>query len=152
MNAHPEGGWYKEVYRSSGSIPHKALPTEFTGSRSYCTSIYFLLEKGQISAFHRIKSDEIWHFYAGHPLNVHIIHPDGKPGLIKLGRNYDAGESLQAVVPAGCWFGSFTEENYSLVGCTVAPGFDFGDFEMAERQILLEKYPDYSEIILKLTH
>lgn len=150
---HPEGGWFRESYRASGSAPAAALPDAFGGARSYCTAIYFLLERGDISALHRIKSDELWHFYAGATLTVHAITPDGQHRQMNVGRDLEAGASFQAVVPAGCWFGAEVtgEGDYSLVGCTVAPGFDFSDFEMGGREELLRDFPSHAEIIHRLT-
>ncbi|GAB4037745.1 cupin domain-containing protein [Spirosoma gilvum] len=153
MAPHPEGGYYAETYRSSETIAREALPSRFGGERSFCTAIYFLLEQQHFSAFHRIKSDEIWHFYAGGPLEVFIINPDGSLRLIRLGNNPERGEVFQDVVPAGCWFGSKPAEGteFSLVGCTVAPGFDFADFEMANRNQLLQEFPQHSDVIERLT-
>lgn len=153
MQAHPEGGYFAETYRSAERILHSALPSRFSGDRSFSTGIYFLLENHHFSAFHRIQADEMWHFYAGGPLNVYVIHEDGNLEIIKLGANPDNGEVFQAVVPAGTWFGSkpAAESDYSLVGCTVAPGFDFADFELAERVDLLATYPQHEEVIRLLT-
>lgn len=149
---HPEGGWYRETYRSEESIQVTALPERFAGDRSVCTVIYFLLQSGDISALHRIKSDEIWHFYAGELLTVHVITPQGEYYSLKLGSNIVAGETFQCVVPAGCWFGAEVPgEGCSLVGCTVAPGFDFSDFEMGNRETLLKQFPEQSAIIQRLT-
>lgn len=152
MLPHPEGGWYKETYRSSESLAAQYLPERFGGSRSFSTGIYFLLESGQYSAFHRIKSDEMWHFYAGGALHVFVIHTDGNGELITLGNNTAAGEVFQAVVPAGCWFASrpAKSNSFSLVGCTVAPGFDFADFEMAEKGMLLPEFPQHKQWIEQL--
>lgn len=150
---HPEGGWFRETYRSAESIPATSLPVRFTGDRSFATAIYFLLEKSDISALHRIKSDEMWHFYAGTALTVHMITPEGEYRTFTLGADITAGEVFQAVVPAGCWFGAEVtgEGDYSLVGCTVAPGFDFQDFEMGEREQLIAEFPSHSAIIRRLT-
>ena len=151
---HPEGGYYAETYRSSESISENALPNRFTGDRSFSTGIYFLLEKDDFSAFHKIKSDEMWHFYAGEALDIFVIDPEtGNLEIIKLGSNPDNGETFQAVVPAGAWFGSrpATNSSYSLVGCTVAPGFDFADFEMAERNNLTDLFPEHKKMIQELT-
>jgi len=150
MLPHPEGGYYVESYRSEDRF----TPLGFVGDRAICTSIYFLLEKGQISALHRIKSDEIWHFYDGDPLEVIEISPDGNQSSTILGRNIPAGEKLFYVVKAGNWFGSrpLTGSEFSLVGCTVAPGFDFQDFEMPDRKWFLEKFPEHSLLIQGITH
>jgi uncharacterized protein len=154
MQPHPEGGYFVETYRSDETIAKAALPARFSGDRCLSTGIYFLLENHHFSALHRIQSDEMWHFYAGGPLNVYVIHLNGNLEIIKLGNNPDNGEVFQAVVPAGVWFGSkpASESVYSLVGCTVAPGFDFADFEMAERGGLLTTYPQHEDIIRLLTH
>ena len=152
LQPHPEGGFYKETYRSKELISKYALKDFFTGDRNYCTAIYFLLTSGNFSAFHRIKQDEIWHFYEGSPLQVHVIDLDGNYTKHMVGP-VSQGYSPQLVVPKGCWFASnvANEDDYSLVGCTVAPGFDFDDFELAERKELTATYPDYKEIITQLT-
>ena len=103
---HPEGGWFRETYRSSETIPVAGLPERFGGERSFSTAIYFLLESGQVSAFHRIKSDEIWFFHDGGPLAIHSISGNGDHEITRLGNNPDNGESFYAVVPAGSWFGA----------------------------------------------
>ncbi len=147
---HPEGGYYKETYRSTENIPHAALAQHFSGSRSFSTAIYFLLLKDLFSAFHRIKSDECWHFYEGASLHVHVLHLNGNYELISLGRNSAKGEVYQAVVPAGAWFASESIGEYSFVGCTVAPGFDFADFELARAANLKANYPDHEMLIARL--
>ncbi len=153
LERHPEGGYYRETYRSEGIIPESALPDDRKGPRCFSTAIYFLLEGHDFSAFHRIRSDEIWHFHAGSTLLIHVIDPQGTYHLIKLGCNPEDGETFQAVVSAGCWFGAepADERSFGLVGCTVAPGFDYRDFEMAERTELLDKFPLHSAIINRLT-
>jgi uncharacterized protein len=145
---HPEGGYYRESYRSAESIPPQGLPARFGGARAFSTAIYFLLSGDEISGLHRIKSDEVWHFYAGSPLTIHVIDQSGKYTQIKLG-----DDCFQAVVHAGCWFGATVGEpqSYALVGCTVAPGFDFADFEMARRADLLARYPQHRAIVERLT-
>jgi uncharacterized protein len=150
LSPHPEGGYFKENYRSVGLIPGNVLPATFGGERNYSTAIYFLLEKGDFSAFHKISSDEVWNFYAGDPLHVFVIHPDGSLEVIKLGNNIVEEETFQAVVPSGCWFASVPTGPFSFVGCTVAPGFDFNDFEMANAEILVKEYPQHEQIIRKL--
>lgn len=153
LQPHPEGGWYKETYRSNGLMPGEHLPAGFTGPRCFSTAIYFLLEGQQFSAFHRIKSDELWHFYYGDPINIYNITENGTLEEIKLGNNVDNGEVFQAVVPAGRWFASqpANPNSFALVGCTVAPGFDFADFEMAKRADLLQEFPQHSDLIMRLT-
>ena len=153
LEPHPEGGWYRETYRAAESIAATALPARFSGARSISTAIYFLLAKGEISALHRIKSDELWHFYSGTTLTVHLFFPTGEYRQIRLGADIAGGETFQATVPAGCWFGAEVtgEGAYSLVGCTVAPGFDFVDFEMGTRAELVTAFPGHKELIRQLT-
>jgi uncharacterized protein len=150
---HPEGGWYRETYRAGETLPQNVLPKRFTGPRSFATAIYFLLNSESFSALHRIQSDELWHFYAGSPLTVHQIDADGNDHALTLGPNVGAGESFQALVPAGCWFGATVDmpESFALVGCTVAPGFDFADFELGKRAALIRRYPAQQQLIERLT-
>jgi uncharacterized protein len=150
--AHPEGGYYKETYRAAEIITQDALPARFSGNRSFSTAIYFLLEKGDFSAFHRIKSDECWHFYTGNTLNIYVLHLNGKLEIIHLGNDLAKGDRFQYVVPAGCWFASEPAEGsmFSFVGCTVAPGFNFADFEMAKAPNLALTYPQHATLIKKL--
>jgi hypothetical protein len=151
--AHPEGGYYCETYRSQLSIAKEALPPEFTGSRLVSTAIYFLLEGENFSAFHRLRSDEIWHFYAGGTIAVHVIDPDGSYSKIQLGSDPQAGEVFQAVVKAGSWFASKVRDpkSFALAGCTVAPGFDFADFELGKRSELVKLYPQHRKLIEQFT-
>jgi predicted cupin superfamily sugar epimerase len=130
----------------------QALPERFPGDRNFSTAIYFLLRSQDRSAFHKIKSDELWHFHAGTSLSIYVIQ-DGVLAIHKLGSNPDKGESLQVVIPANCWFGAKVEQpdSYTLSGCTVAPGFDFRDFELAERKMLSKQFPDLAGIIEMLT-
>lgn len=153
LTKHPEGGYFKESYRATESVEGEHLPARFTGSRAFSTAIYFLLTGDECSRFHRIKSDEGWHFYTGSGLTIYIIDKAGKLSSIMLGDNTDAGEVFQAVVPAECWFGAVVNDPgaYALVGCTVSPGFDFHDFELADRTPLIAQYPEHWEIIKKLT-
>ena len=153
LQKHPEGGWFKEVYRSDEEIAGEHLPERYTGARHHSTSIYFLLTSDTFSAFHRIKSDELWHFYEGSPVTIYMIGSEGNYSEITLGRNIENGEVLQCVIPHGVWFGAKVNsaDSFCLVGCTVAPGFHFDDFELGEREELLKKFPERSEIIKTLT-
>ena len=149
---HPEGGWFRETYRSAEHLAPAGLPERFGGSRSFSTAIYFLLESGDFSALHRIKSDEIWHWHAGSALRIETIDNDGVHRMLMLGQDIKAGEQFQLMIPAGCWFGATPQgAGYTLVSCTVAPGFDFADFEMAEKGRLLLQYPQHTDIITRLT-
>ena len=149
MTEHVEGGAFSEVYRSPLSFTREQLPASFTGSRHACTHIYFLLEQGQYSAFHRIASDELWHFYSGDPLVVYEIDQQGQLKEHLLGSDPQAGQSLFCVITAGSWFASKVagEGDYALVGCTVAPGFDFADFELAKEAALSASYPQHAALI-----
>jgi predicted cupin superfamily sugar epimerase len=151
--AHPEGGYYRETYRSELSIAREALPPEFSGPRLVSTAIYFLLDGKNFSAFHRLRSDELWHFYSGSPITLHVIEPDGGYSEIQLGDDPDAGAVLQAVVKAGRWFASRVRDpgSFALAGCTVAPGFDFADFELGKRAELVRLYPQQRNLIESLT-
>jgi uncharacterized protein len=152
MLPHPEGGYYKETYKSEEWIPHIGLPNRFGGNRYFGTAIYFLLDQGNFSAFHRIKSDETWHFYAGQTLEIFVLHDNGELQIIQLGNQIQQGETFQATVPAGAWFASRPAANtaFSLVGCTVAPGFDFEDFELAKAEELVELFPQHTRLIREL--
>ena len=153
LRPHPEGGYFKETYRSKGRIQAPALPKEFHGDRNYSTAIYFLLPQGAKSHLHRLQADEIWHFYLGGPLTIVEISPSGQVETIIMGSDVKGGQKLQHVVPAGYWFGAYPSKSspYSFVGCTVSPGFDFADFEMGNRKELLRQFPQAKEIIDRLT-
>ena len=151
LQRHPEGGYFAEVYRSEGGITGEVLP-EHGGSRPFLTSIYFMLAPHDVSRFHRLKSDEIWYHHAGGSLNIHQIDPAGRHSVFALGPALAAGQRLQVVIRAGCWFGAAADDGEAaLVGCAVAPGFDFADFELAERAKMLAQYPQFEQIIIRLT-
>jgi predicted cupin superfamily sugar epimerase len=149
LKEHPEGGFYRETYRAAGTIPAQALPPEFGGGRSYATAIHFLLPEGRISRFHRLKSDELWHFYLGGPLEICRISPAGQAVLLTLGSNPVAGNVLQCAIPAGDWFAAkpCPGSRYALAGCTVSPGFDFSDLIMAKPGELLALFPEHAALI-----
>lgn len=151
LQAHPEGGYYKETYRSDNQIELSSIFTDRSGKRNLSTGIYFLLDSISFSAFHRIQSDEMWHFYDGDSLLVHCISPEGDYHCQRVGRKLDKGDVLQFVVKAGTWFASEVEEggDYSLVGCTVSYGFDFQDFELAGPS-LMKTYPNEAALIQRL--
>jgi predicted cupin superfamily sugar epimerase len=152
LQKHPEGGWYNQTYRSKELIPVTALPERFKGDRPFSTAIYFLLEKGSFSAFHKIKSDECWHFYSGDPLHIYVIEQTGELMTITLGSDLEEGQSFQYIVPANCWFASRPApgSQYCFVGCTVAPGFEFDDFELGSADELSQLYPDHASLIKEL--
>lgn len=151
LEPHPEGGYYKEVYRAGEEISKDALPARFSGSRSFSTGIYFLLPKGNFSAFHKINQDELWHHYDGASLQVHIISEAGIYSTIRLGKDPDQGEMPMGVVPAGAYFAAESDGAYSLVGCTVAPGFDFEDFDLPDQASLIGRFPEHTELIKRFT-
>ncbi len=152
LEEHPEGGYYRETYRSTETIPVTALEG-YAGERNYSTAIYFLLTSENYSAFHRVRQDELWHFHQGSPIELHMISPEGEHNKVIIGNNVIAGEQPQMTVPGGYWFAAHViEENgHSLVSCTVAPGFNFNDFELAERQLLTEQFPQHKTLISSFT-
>ena len=150
---HPEGGYYKEIYRSEEVIAVEALPDRYTAQRNVSTSIYFMLDREQVSHFHKLQSDEIWHFYYGASLTIHKIDEAGNYTAQKLGRNLDEGEVLQFVIPKHTWFAAEVNDkkSFTLIGCTVAPGFDFADFELAKREEMVKQFPLLEKVIERLT-
>ncbi|WP_017295801.1 cupin domain-containing protein [Geminocystis herdmanii] len=154
LQKHPEGGYYKETYRSLDRINQDKLLTRYDGDRNVSTAIYYLLLDEEFSAFHKLKSDEIFHFYSGTTLTVHIIDNQGEYHRFKLGQNPEENEVLQLVIPHGCWFASHVSQpnSYSLIGCTVSPGFDFADFTLGDRTELIKLYPHLTDIITKFTY
>ena len=154
LQPHPEGGYFKETYRSKGEIATGSLGSGYQGSRNYSTGIYFLLTSDKFSAFHRIKQDEMWHFYEGSPLKIHMISKDGTYSFVVIGRDLSSDHVPQYVVEGGVWFAAevIEKDAFSFVGCTVSPGFDFQDFEMPSGQELVEMYPDLEAVIKKFTH
>jgi uncharacterized protein len=153
MLAHPEGGYYKETYRSAHLMAVTQSVDGAVVQRNVSTAIYYLLEEGNFSAFHKIQSDEMWHFYAGHALEVLELSETGELRCTRLGADVLKGEVFQHVVPAHTWFASrvATGGAFSLVGCTVAPGFDFADFCLADPGQLLAQFPQHHQIIAELT-
>jgi uncharacterized protein len=153
LTRHIEGGSFSEVYRSPMILPAHILPGKTGDDRNACTHIYFLLEKGQFSAFHRIRFDELWHFYTGDPLTVYEIDATGAMHQHLLGNDPSKGQTLFCCIKAGNWFASKVNDggDYSLVGCTVAPGFDFEDFEMGEKEKLLKQFPQHDYLISLLS-
>lgn len=144
LEPHPEGGFFRETYRSAARV----------ADRCVSTAIYFLVTRGNFSALHRIASDELWHVHAGQALEVVTIAPDGARRDLHLGLDLARGERPQHVVPAGQWFGARLRESsssHALVSCTVAPGFDFADFELARRAELAAAHPQHAALIATLT-
>jgi len=150
LSKHPEGGYYRETYRSDNGLD---LLTGSSGIHSISSAIYFLLDRHQFSAFHRIKSDEIWHFYTGSSLILYVLENKDIVSRLILGKDIDAGEEFQAVIKSGSWFGAIVSDcsSYSLVGCTTSPAFNFENFELGKRENLLQIYPKHKAIIERLT-
>ena len=153
LRPHPEGGFFKETYQSSEKIAKEALPNRFSTDHLFSTAIFFLLNNDDFSAFHRIKQDELWHFYDGSSITIHIIDQNASYSVQKLGINLDIGERPQLSVKAGCFFAVElnNKTSYSLTGCTVAPGFDFADFEMPTRDKLIALLPTHKNLIENFT-
>ena len=153
LEKHPEGGYFKETYRSEILLPKSVLPSEFTSSRNASTCIYFMLTSDEFSAFHKVNQDEAWHFYLGETITLHMISPEGEYSQVSIGNDFGQNETPQFVVTAQHWFAAEikTEDSFALVGCTVAPGFDFDDFELAEQQELQQIFLQHKEIIQRLT-
>jgi predicted cupin superfamily sugar epimerase len=144
---HPEGGFYKRSY----CAPEKIGGATFPGGRPFSTAIYYLLVAGDFSALHRIKSDELWHWYEGAPVRIHVITPEGNFSTLELGGLQNGQRQYQVLVPAQCWFAaeSVGDPGYTLTGCTVAPGFDFHDFELAIADDLSRQLPGQETFIRK---
>ncbi|TCD28659.1 cupin domain-containing protein [Pedobacter psychrodurus] len=143
---HPEGGYYKETFRSKNEI----IRVNESEKKNACTSIYYLLEGYDFSGFHRLKSDEIWYFHKGEPIFIHIITSKGNYDCIELSDS--SSGQLQAIVEANCWFAANipSKSGFSLASCAVAPGFDFVEFEMAKKTSLLAEYPEHEAIVKEL--
>jgi len=150
---HPEGGWFRETYRSREVIAESALPGRFRGERTFSTAIYFLLGRGEFSSFHRIKQEETWHFYDGGPLMLHVIDPGGRYSRHVLGLAAEDRATPQITIPSEWLFAAETGDNpFTLAGCTVAPGFEIADFSMPARRELIRRFPQHGEIITAFTH
>jgi predicted cupin superfamily sugar epimerase len=139
-----EGGYYRETYRTACA----------PGERAAGTAIYYLLTADTVSKFHRLKQDEVWHFYQGDAVELVLLHVDGSHEVITLGQELMQGQRCQAVVPAGAWQGARVKPggDWALMGCTVAPGFEFSDWELAERSTLLQSHPDSRQWSMLVEH
>ena len=146
LQPHPEGGWFREIHRSA-----QGVHSPEHGERAAFTSILFLLEAPQVSRLHRLDAEELWNWHAGSPLDVQILTAAGRRETRRVGPGTE--EDFQTVVPAGRWFGAEVAAPgaWSLLGCVVAPGFEFLTFEMADRQALLREYPFEADVIVRLT-
>ncbi len=155
LSPHPEGGHFGETYRSEDTLPPSGLPARYSAPRACATAIYFLLESGDVSKFHRLQSDEVWFYHAGSPLAIYMLAPDGSVQRTVLGLNLDNHECPQLSIPHGVWFAARIETEQAsvctLVSCVVAPGFQFDDFELATRAQLLATYPQHDALIAQFT-
>jgi predicted cupin superfamily sugar epimerase len=152
MIAHPEGGWYKETFRDNRKV-QTLNPSGELKEYNASTAIYFLLDDQSFSAFHRIGAAEAWHFYAGTGITIYSIEENGELKTVELGTNPEQGQVFSTVVPANVWFASRVnqEGGYALCGCTVAPGFEFAEFELASKNDLISRYPIHKNVIVGLT-
>ena len=154
LKPHPEGGYYIETYRSSETISEEALPSRYKGRRCFGTAIYYLLTAQTFSAMHRVRSDEIFHFYSGDPVEMLQLSPDGSGRVAILGSDVLNGMQPQVVVDRGVWQGARLLEGgkFALLGTTVSPGFEFTDYESGHREELVKSYPQFRELIIALTN
>jgi predicted cupin superfamily sugar epimerase len=148
-----EGGYFTETYRSPYTLAAATLRGRHGGDRTAKTAIYFLVTPASFSALHRLPGDEIYHFYLGDPIDLTLLHPDGRVEMIRLGADLRAGERPQAIAPGGVWQGSALVPggSWALVGTTMTPGFHIEDFELGELATLLDEYPHAADVIHRLT-
>ncbi len=153
LEPHPEGGYFKETYKSAESFHSSTLPDRYSSSRPFATSIIFLITSENFSAFHQLKSDEVWHFYDGSTLSLYTINTQGELTTYNLGRKIREGEQLQVIMPHSQWFaGEVSMANsYALVGCSVSPGFEYDDFILGKKENLCKAFPQHKTIISRLT-
>lgn len=154
LQPHPEeGGYYRENYRCSEAVERSGLPDRYPSARSFGTAIYYLLASNSFSAMHRLRTDEVFHFYLGDPVRMVLLHLDGSSSEIVLGTDLVAGQQLQVVIPRGTWFGSSLIEGgeYALMGTTMSPGFEFEDYEHGDAEALAAQYPSRADDIRKLS-
>ena len=153
MKPHPEGGFYKETYRSQARIANAHLTGHYDGDRNYSTAIYFMLTSDMFSAFHKIEQDELWHFHIGSAIELHTISPDGVHEIHMISNDFENGHEPQLVVPGGYWFAARIKGDfdYALTSCTVAPGFDFRDFVLPSQEELIKLFPQHEAVIAEFT-
>lgn len=148
-----EGGYYAETYRSRDAIPETALPSGYKGQRAFSTAIYFLLTSNSFSAMHKLPTDEVFHFYLGDPVQMLQIAPDGTGRILVMGQDLTCNHLLQVVVPANHWQGTSLLRGgaWALLGTTMAPGFEFEDYQHGDRSLLVTQFPQLAELIISLT-
>ncbi|QGY39717.1 cupin domain-containing protein [Pseudodesulfovibrio cashew] len=154
LEPHPEeGGYFRETHRAEELLGGESVPSRYAGDRCHSTAIYYLLTPGTYSHMHLLQSDEIFHFYLGDSCEMLQLHPDGAGEVVRFGTNLPAGERPQVRVPRGSWQGMrlVPGGRFALMGCTVAPGFEYEDYAHGDRSVLLEKYPDFEVLVRELT-
>lgn len=153
MKPHPEGGFWSLAFRSDEIIRKESLQKRFNGDRNFYSSIYFLLQGNDFSALHRLKADEVWHFYSGCALTIYTINLNGFITVRQLGNDPELQESFQFLAPAGNWIGAkpTMQDSYSLMGCTMSPAFDERDWELGKREELIRQFPQHAKLIESLT-
>jgi predicted cupin superfamily sugar epimerase len=156
LEPHPiEGGFFRETYRSAGSMPVDTLPPGYSSQsgRSFGTAIYYLLAPGTFSELHRLPTEEVFHLYLGGPVRQLQLFAGGATREVLIGSDIMGGQQPQVVVPAGVWQGSLLEPGveFALMGATMAPGFDYADYEKGRRSVLAGLYPGQAELITRLT-
>ncbi|WP_207260872.1 cupin domain-containing protein [Desulfovibrio sp. Huiquan2017] len=154
LTPHPEeGGWFRETHRVAETVPHGVLPGRYSGPRSMGSAIYYLLTRDTYSHMHCLQSDEIFHFYAGGPCEMLQLHPDGAGERLVLGNDLLGGQRPQILVPRGSWQGLrlLPDADFALMGCTVAPGFEYADYAHGDRAQLIARYPEFHDEITRLT-
>lgn len=153
LDPHPEGGHFRESWRAEEQVVPGARSAQPGAPRAAGTAIHYLLRAGEHSRLHRLRADEVWHLYVGGPLVLHVFERDNAYHPRVLGLDVAAQQAPQHVVPKGCWFGAELADGvpFALVGCTVAPGFEFADLEFADRQRLLAQHPDHAALVTRLT-
>jgi hypothetical protein len=153
LSSHIEGGFFKETYRSEAIFPGKLLPERYGSDRCFSTAIYYMITPDAFSAMHRIKSDEIFHFYLGDPVEMLQLFPEGGGSVITIGTDIQNGMRPQVLVPQGVWQGLRLKSggSYALMGTTISPGFEYSDFETGFKKNLFKEYPDFKDLIVALT-
>lgn len=154
LKPHPEeGGFFIETYRSTEKIPEDILSNRYQGVRSYSTAIYYLLAPKSFSSIHRLRSDEIFHFYLGDPVEMLQLYPDGSGRVFILGSDILNGMQPQVIVPRGVWQAArlLQSGRFALLGTTVSPGFEYMDYETGKRDVLIKNYPQFQNLIIALT-
>lgn len=153
LEKHPEGGYFREIHRSKEKVAGHHIHPRFGSDKHFSTAIYFLLDGNDFSAFHRLKQDEIWHYYHGSTVKIYMLHENGNLETCFLGIDKSEGIEPVVIIPQNTWFAAelINKDDYVLMGCTVSPGFEFDDFELAKAEELAKDFPEHKELIERLT-